>query len=229
MSVCVGLIREQSRRAVEDRRFASGELLRRRAQTDDGGKSERARKNGDVRRPGARIGGDAGDRLAVELHRKTGRQVVSDEDRVRAFGKVDRIVVGELEEQREDADLDVFEIADALTEYSLRCAREPLAPLEHHDLERLFRAEVLPNELFDGAGKLDVVEHGALHVEDRGFLGARGSFNALAHLAQTLFGLGEHGAEPRDLTGDGVIGNDAVADLGNLPAQEMNGSNRDTR
>ena len=46
-----------------------------------------------------------GDRLAVELHREARRQVVRDENRVRARRQVDRIVVGKIEQQREHADV----------------------------------------------------------------------------------------------------------------------------
>ena len=60
--------------------------------------SERARI-GDVRDARAGVGRDGGDRLAIELHRETRRQIVRDENRVRALGHVYGIVIGEPEQQ----------------------------------------------------------------------------------------------------------------------------------
>src|SRR6185503_11366472 len=92
------------------------------------------------------------------------------------------VAIGEIEQDRQHTNLDVLEIADALTQHGVRRTSELLPPLDHHDLERLLRAQVLANQLFDGAHQLRVVEDGALHVEDRRFLRARGSLDAIADL-----------------------------------------------
>ena len=96
-------------------------------------------------------------------------------------GSVDRIVVGQIEQQREDADVHVGEIADALAQHRRRVAREAVAPLEHDDVERLLGAEVLPDQLLDAARELLVVEDGELDVEDRRFLRAGARLDARAH------------------------------------------------
>ena len=119
-----------------------------RSPTTAGRPSDRARiATCDVRVPASVA--MRGDRLAVELHREARRQVVRDENRVRALRQIDRIVIGQIEQQREHADLDVGQVADALAQHRVRATREPLAPLEHHDLERLLGAEVLADQLFD--------------------------------------------------------------------------------
>ena len=95
--------------------------------------------------------------------------------------------------------MDVGEIADALAQHRVRVAREALAPLEHHELERLLGAEVLADERLDVVEQLAVVEHGDLHVEDRGFLVAGLAFDALAHLREPLLRALDRVAEARDL------------------------------
>ena len=77
-------------------------------------------------------------------------------------------------------------------------AAEPLRPLEHHDFERLLRAEVLLDQLFDAGNELIVVENRALHVEDRRFLRAGGRFDALANLAKAFLRAIENVVEPLD-------------------------------
>ena len=49
----------------------------------------------------------------------------------------------------ENADLHVGEIADSLANHRLRVTREMLAPFDHHEIECLFRSDVLPNEPLD--------------------------------------------------------------------------------
>ena len=73
-----------------------------------------------MRRARAGVGRDAGDRLAIELHREARRQIVRDENRVRALRQIDRIVIGQIEQQREHANLDVLQIADALAQHRMR-------------------------------------------------------------------------------------------------------------
>ena len=123
---------------------------------------------------------------AIELHRQTRRQIVRDENRVRALGEIDRIVIGKIEQQREDANLDVLQIADSLAQHRMRVSAEPLRPLEHHDLERFLGAEILPDQLFDGRDELLVVENRALHVEDRRFLRAGRALRRARESDETL-------------------------------------------
>jgi hypothetical protein len=216
MSWCDGLI---ASRPVE--------LLRRRAKADDRRQAKRSRENRDVRRARPGVSRDARDRVAVELHGEAGRQIVRDENRVRALWQIDRIVIGQIEQQREQTDLDVLEITHALTKHGVRGAAESLRPLEHDDLEGLLGAEVLANQLFDGADELLVFENLALHVEDRGLFSARRTFDAIANLAQALFCPIERGVQALDLAGDRVVVNDAMTDLRDLPPQEVHRADGD--
>src|SRR5205814_10683460 len=113
------------------------------------------------------------DGRAIRLYRQAGRQVVRDENGVRARRQRDGIPVRQIEQKGEDTDVDVREIADPLAEHRGRVAREAVAPLEHDDVERLLRAHVLANELLDAARELFVVQDGELDVEDGGLLGTR--------------------------------------------------------
>ena len=132
--------REETGGPVEDRRLVPAQLLRRCAETDNRREPERSRENGDVRRARAGVGRDRDDRVAVELHREARREVVRDEDRVGALRQIHRVVVRQVEQQRQHPDLDVLQIADTLAEHGMARAREALPPLEHHDLERLLGA-----------------------------------------------------------------------------------------
>ena len=81
-----------SRRESRARRRQLADVASRKP--DDRGQPERARENRDVRRARAGIGRDRRDRVAIELHREARRQIVRDENRVRALRDVDRIVIG---------------------------------------------------------------------------------------------------------------------------------------
>ena len=103
----------------------------------------------------------------------------------------------------------------------MRGARELLIPLEHDNLERLFGAEVLPDQLFDITEECIIVENRPLNVEDRRFLRTCRALDAIPNLREPLVRAFPRLMQPRDLPGNLLIANDAVPDLGNLPAQEM--------
>ena len=130
---------EHAGRGVEDHFLTAREARGRVEEPDDRGKPERAREDGDVRRAGARVRRDARDALAIELQREARREVVRDEDRVGALRQVHRIVVGEVEQDGEHADVHVHQVAHALAHHRVRRSREVLAPFEHHHVERAFR------------------------------------------------------------------------------------------
>ena len=52
-------------------------------------------------------------------------------------------------------------------------AREVMPPLEHRNLERGFRSQILPDESFDPPDQLDVLQDEELRIEDPRFLLAR--------------------------------------------------------
>jgi len=62
--------------AIEDHVLAAIQPLRRIAKSDDGGQSQRPGENRDVRSPRARVGCNSDYRLAVELHREAGSEIV---------------------------------------------------------------------------------------------------------------------------------------------------------
>ena len=152
-----------------------------------------------------------------------------DEDRVRPRRERDRIVIGQIEQQREHADVHVREVAHTLAQHRCRMPREAVAPLQHDDVERLLGAEVLPDELLDVGGQVLVVEDGELDVEDRRLFGAGGRLDAGAQLMEALARAGERGVEVLDLGANPFVGHDAMPDVGHLPAQEVHVTDHDAR
>ncbi len=213
--------------AVEDGAFATGQRLGRGAQADHRRQVQRAGEDGHVRSARAGVGGDADDGLAVELHREARGEVVGDENHARAARQVHGVVVGQFEEQREHADVHVGEVAHPLAEHRHRVAGEPLAPLEHHEVERLLGRQPLVDELLHPREELGVFEDRVLHVEDRGLLAAGHGFDAEAHLAQPLLGAVDRGVEAAHLGGNLVLRHEAVRHVGHLPSQEVNGADGD--
>ncbi len=53
-------------------------------------------------------------------------------------------------------------------------------------------------------------------------------FDATANLAKTLFGAVERLMQAPHLTGNGIVGNDPMADFGQLPSQEMHRADSNT-
>jgi hypothetical protein len=132
------------------------------------------------------VGRDPRDRTPIELDRETRRQVVRDEDRVRTRLEVDGIVVREVEQERQEADVHVDQVADPLAHHRVRRATEVLAPLQHHEVERLLGREVLPHEGLDARAQFDIAEDGDLHLEDHRFRRAGILLGAGLHAAQAL-------------------------------------------
>ena len=198
-----GIDREHPGASVEHDTLAALQLGGGGAQADDGGQPERPRQNRDVRRPRAGVRGNGDDRVPLELDREARREIVRDENRVRARWEIDRIVIRQAEQQREHANVHVGEIADALAQHRRGVAGEARAPLEHHEVERLFRADVLADELLDAAGELAVVENGELHVEDRGFFGTGRGLDARSQMTQPLLRTANRLVQPLDLAVDG--------------------------
>jgi hypothetical protein len=123
---------------------------------------------------------------------------VRDQNRVGAARHIDGIVIGQIEQNRQDADVHVRQVAHAFAQHRGAVSREVLAPLEQNQIEGLFRAQVLPDERLDADRELGVVEDGQLHVEDGGFFGAGLTLIGAATLAAAIF---EHqGIRPAWLT-----------------------------
>ena len=229
ISSAVGFTEIVPARAVEDRHLAGVQAARGIAQPDDGGDAERARENRDVRHARAGVGRDRGDRLAVELHREARRQVVRDEDRVRALRHIDRIVIGKPEQEREHADLHVGEIADALAHHRRGVAREVVPQIEHRDLERRLRREILPDQSIDAADHVGVLEDQHLRLEDPRLLLARVVRGAAAHVLQSLARARERRAEALDLGRNLLIGHDPLRHLRDFPVEHVHRPDDDAR
>ncbi len=214
---------------IEDGDLAAVQRGQRLAEPHDGGKPQRAREDGHVCRGGTGLGGDRGDALAIELHRERRREVVCDEDRVAAARHVDRIVIRQIEQDREHANVHVGEIPDLFAQHGGARAREVRAPFQQHDVERLLRAKVLTNERGGGVGQFVVVENRELHIEDGSLLGARVQFGAGPQVTQSFTRALERRGEAVDLANDGRIVDDTMPDLGHLPPQKVHRSHDDPR
>ncbi len=194
---------------------------RRVEQSDDGGETERTREDGHVRRARAGVGGDARNGLAVELHRERRREVVRHEDGVAPLGEPHRVVIREVEQERQHANLHVGEVAYPLAHQRVGGPRKMFAPLEQDEVERLLGGEALADERRDTHPQVGVLANGDLDVEDGRFFGSRVLLGAVAHAAQALNGARQGVAEPRDLVIHLVRFDHARGNLGHLPAQEV--------
>ncbi len=172
-------------------------------------------------RPRARVGRDPRDRAPVELDREARRQVMRDEDCVRPRLEVDGIVVREVEQERQEADVHVDQVADPLAHHRVRRAAEVFAPLQHHQVERLLGGEVLPHEGLDARAQFDIAEDGDLHLEDHRLRRARILLGPGLHAAQALHRRVDRRAQARDLGVDLAVLDHARPDLRHLPAQEV--------
>ena len=182
-----------------------------------------------MRRAGARIGSNSDDRLAIELHREAGREIVCDENPVRSLWQTNRIVIGQPEEDLQHSDVHVDQIADSLAQERPRVTRELLPPFEKHEIERLFSAEVLGYQLLDLPKQLAVLENRELDIEDRCFLRSGIFFGASAHVTESLARLVQTVVEPLDLAAYGFVGNDAVPYVRNFPQKKVDESVHDSR
>src|SRR4029079_15471254 len=113
------------------------------------------------------------------------------ENRVGALRQIHRIVIGEIQQKREHSDLNVLQIADTLAKHRLWSMRAALLPLGHDQVERLLGADVLVDQLFDRGGEIVVYENETLGVEDRRFLRAGGSLDAVAQMGDAILGARE--------------------------------------
>ena len=199
------------------------------AQADDGRQPERARQDGDVRGGGARLGGNGRDAVAIELQRERRREIVRDENGVRAGRHIDWVMIGEIEQHGEHADVHVHEIADFLAQHRRRVPRETLPPFQQNEIEGLLRPEILANQGFGTAREFAVVEDGDLHIEDRRFLGSHLLLRARTQLTQAIAGAVEGNVQPDDFRIDGLISDEAMTHFWHLPAQEVHGSDDDAR
>jgi len=224
-----GIHDQDSRCPIENHVLVPHEQFRRIAQTDDRGQSERPREDRDVRRACAGISSDSDDRLAIELHRETGREIVGDENPVRSLWQTDWIVIGQSEEDRQHSDVHVDQIADSLAQERPRVTRELLAPFKEHQIECLLGAEVLSYELLDLSKQLAILENRELDVEDRRFLGTGILFGASPHVTETLARLIQACVEALDFAWYGFVGNDAVAYVRNFPPEKVDESVHDSR
>ena len=125
--------------------------------------------------------------------------------------------------------MDVGEVADALAKHGGGVLRKPVPPLEQHDVERLLRAEVLPDELLHPARQLAILENLKLHVEDRRLLRAGGGVHPGAELPQPLLGAPDGLVQARDLVVHVLVRDDAVLDVRHLPAEEVHVTHHDAR
>lgn len=170
-----------------------------------------------------------GDRVAIELYGEAGREVVRDQDRIRPLGDVHGIVIGEAEQDGQDANVHVHQVPDALPHHRDGRAREGLAPLQQHEVEGLLGAEVLADVRLGALAQLRVIEDGDLHLEDRRFLGTCVALSAIAHRAQSFLGALQRVVQPRDLAVHLLVGDDAMRHIGDLPPEQVDGAQDDAR
>ena len=215
--------------AVENRNLPRHEKRQRVAQADYRRQSQRSSQNGNVRRSGTGLGGDGRDAITIELHRERRREVVRHENRVCARRHVDGVMIRQVEQHGQHADVHVHEITDFLAQHRCGVTSEMLPPFEQNEIEGFLGAKILTDEGFAAARQFSVVEDGDLHVEDRGLFGAGLLFGARAQQPQAIARAGERVAQTPDLRFDGVIVDEAMLYLGHLPAQEMHRSDDDPR
>ena len=215
--------------AIENDRLATMQHRQRAAQAHHGGQAQRACQDGHVRGGGARLGGDGGDALAVELQRERRREIVRDENGVRSARHVHRIVIGQMQQDGQHTDVHVHQVAHLFAQHGRAVAGEVLTPFEQHEVERLFGAEVLPHERRGAVHQLLIVEDRELYVEDAGFFGTGLHFRAGAERAQTFTRLLDGFVQARDFGLDLAVVDEPMANLRHLPAQEMHRTHDDSR
>src|SRR6266566_2599992 len=117
--------------------------------------------------------------------------------------------------------MNVDQIANSLAQQRPRMTGELLTPLEQHEIERFFRAQVLVNQFLNLSQELSVLQDGELDVKDRGLFRARVLFGPCTDLVQPLLSLFQRSVEALDLTSDGFVGNYAVAHVRNFPSEKV--------
>ena len=112
-----------------------------------------------------------------------------DEYRVRALGNIDRIVIRKPEQNRENANVHVREVAHSLANHRLRMPGEMLAPFDHHQIERFLCSDLLVNEHLDTLQQLGIRKNRDLNVEDRCLFRTGVFLRARLHLCESRFRL----------------------------------------
>ena len=106
-------------------------------------------------------------------------------------------------------------------------AREVVPQVEHRDLERGLRCEILPNEAIDAADHVGVLQDQHLRLEDPRFFFAGVVRRLAAHVVQSVARAHERRAEALDLGGNFLIGHDPLRHLRDFPVEHVNGPGDD--
>ena len=174
-----------------------------------------------MRRARARVRGDADNQRPVQLDGESRREIVRDEHGFGTSGQVDRVVIRQAEQDGQNTNVHVGEIAHPLAHHRVGVPREPLPPLEHFDVERLLRRQVLSHELLDPPPERAVFENRVLHVEDGRLFLSSGGLDALAHLLEAVLGPLNRVRESLQLRRDLLFRNEVMRHFGHLPQQEV--------
>ena len=83
---------------------------------------------------------------------------MSDKYRARSLGKINWIVVWQIHENRQDANVNIHKIAYTLPHHRVAVPRESLAPLDHRQIECFFSAEILLNQGLYFLEKISILE-----------------------------------------------------------------------
>ena len=137
-------------------------------------------------------------------------------------------MIGQPKQDRQDPDVHVDQIADPLAQERTRMSGELLAPLEQDEVEALLSADVLVDQLLDLADKLAVLEYRQLDIENRGFFWPGVFLRACADLMQPLFRFFERCVEAFDFSWYRFVGDDAMPDVRDFPAEKVDWSVHDT-
>jgi hypothetical protein len=123
----------------------------------------------------------------------------------------------------------VDQVADPLAQERTRVSRELLAPLEQHEVEAFFSTDILVDQLLDLADELAVFEYRQLHIENRSLFRPGVFFRADSDLTHPLSRLFERGVEALDFTWYCFVGDDAMPDVRDFPAEKVDWTVHDSR
>ncbi len=182
-----------------------------------------------MRGGGARLRGNGSDAFAIELQRQRRGEVVGDENRIAAPGDVNRVMIGEVEEDRQDPDMHIGEVTHPLPQHRRGVPRKVLAPFQQDQIEGLFRGDVLTDQGHDAVGQLTIIEDGKLHIEDGRLFIAHGGFRACAQMPQPVTGAVKCRTQARDFRLDRLVRDQPIFDLRHLPAQQVHRANHNPR
>ena len=130
-------------------------------------------------------------------------------------------MIGEAEQNGQHANVYVGEITDFLAQHGRGVFCKVLAPLEQHDVERLFGPKILTNERFGTRDQLLVVHDGQLHIEDRRFFGAGLHFGAGTQMPQTLARFFKGNSQTFYFRINFFVGHQTLPDFRHLPSKEV--------